>query len=216
MVLAAVFLFYSLMIVWGPIMIDDWVFLSRFEQAGGNMFSLAAINGAVDNLRISNLVEPYVLVSSPWKEIFPWVNGLAVAYLVWAAGYFISGRRIPQAHLLCFIWLGVTLFIPWRNFLFVRDYALNYPCSAALALVFVLCMFRWRRKLSEQGFQSSIRGIAALVGLCIFAILFGGWHEAPALASLTGFFVLLNLGRRQLSPSLIQRGCVKIGAASFS
>ena len=86
MVLAAVFLFYSLMIVWGPIMIDDWVFLSRFEQAGGNMFSLAAINGAVDNLRISNLVEPYVLVSSPWKEIFPWVNGLSrSAFRAWRA-----------------------------------------------------------------------------------------------------------------------------------
>ncbi len=188
-------------ILWGvlywltPLMLDDWQFIGTYREANGGDagFSLSAWKAYMaelrdfDNSRIGNLISPFTTLWSPWKEIFPWLTGCLTALLFWFAARLGFGRRMGWTGY-SVMWLALTLFLPWRNALLVRDYALNYiysGCVTFTAVWLIMGLRRW-----------DARFWCALV----ISVLAGGWHEGFAVPALCGLGFVALLRRLKMSP----------------
>ena len=179
-----------------PYYLDDWTFMGnwRDDARGDHSFSTDAwwryytfIRG-YDNGRISNALSPLSTMFSPWKEIFPFLTGIALAWAMVVVQFFVSpsspSSRLPHSPLwLSLTWLLMILFIPWRDTIFVRDYSLNYIWSAAITLSLLLLLARKR-----------------WLPAALLAVLAGGWHESFAVATICGLALLLVVRGFKVSP----------------
>ncbi len=183
--LAFIAAFFGLMTYWSPIALDDYVFMSVYNEVNGgsDSFSLGSLYDfameirKADNCRFSNIMDPVFTMMSPWKEIFPWLNGVLCALIVWIiieiAG--IKRYRFPTTAL---IWFAVVVCLPWRNAMFITDYALNYVFPAFLTLVFIYLICG-----ADRHGWSAVRTVAVV----LIAIPTGAWHEGFFAATVCGF-----------------------------
>lgn len=64
--------------------------------AGSSDFSLSALAGYFrelrlnDNSRLANVLSPFTTLITPWRYLFPWLTGLAIAFIA-ALGVRICG-----------------------------------------------------------------------------------------------------------------------------
>lgn len=198
---------YSLMEWFTPLMLDDYVFKAvylRFNNLHTD-FNPAAFSSyfhelrECDNQRLSNLLSPFSTTISPWKDIFPVATGIAIAMIIGLCAGFIaspcydnqsnvcSRTRLLSKYPLCIaiVWLAIIVLLPWRNNLFVADYALNYVYGAALMLSFIAIAL-YALLQSADGKKNRM----AVIALCLLAIPSGMWHEGFSVPTLLGFLAI--------------------------
>ncbi|MCM1072078.1 MAG: DUF6056 family protein [[Clostridium] fimetarium] len=195
-------------IAWGlmqfltPLMCDDLAFMAQYLACndGDPGFSLRALidsalyNRAHDNFRIANILAPFSTLFSPWREIFPILTGLASAAIVWLSAALAAGKA-PGWRATAAIWLLITLFLPMRGGMFLRDFSLNYIYATAIWLASV----SWLIRLENAGSREP----GSIAGALLLAALAGGWHEGPGLTIIAGMavYTLIRLAtRRGVSP----------------
>lgn len=138
-----------------------------------------------DNCRLSNIMDPVFTMMSPWKEIFPWLNGLLCAASIYLIIRIARIKRDLTATT-ALIWFAVVVCLPWRNSMFITDYALNYvfPAFLTLAFIYIVC-------------NTDIRNwsIPTTMAVALFAMPVGAWHEGFFVPAICGFGVW-GLSRR--------------------
>lgn len=178
-----------------PLRLDDWDFMRLYrETAGTDSFSFGGLlnYGAtlreVENGRIANFLSPFSTLFSPWREAFPLFTGLMVGLML-ASGERMSRRygtaagRLPA---LALLWLLLLVSLPWKDNIFVADYALNYIWGAGITLLTLYLLIRT---------ESAGWSLPSLCLLTLLAVVAGGWHEGFAIPSVAGL-LLLALTRR--------------------
>lgn len=183
--LAVIAAFFALMTFWSPLAFDDYVFMNVYNEVNGgsDSFSLRALYDfameirKADNCRLANIMDPVFTLMSPCKEIFPWLNGLLCAAIIWMIIKIARIERYRSAAA-AVIWAAVVVCLPWRNSMFVTDYALNYvfPAFLTLLLIFQVC------RATTEGWTA---GRTALIVL--LALPTGAWHEGFFAATIAGF-----------------------------
>lgn len=196
-ILALVAAFFGLMTFWAPVAIDDIMFNICYREANGgsDAFSLRAfVDMAMeirkaDNCRLSNILDPLFTMMSPWKEIFPWLNGLLCAGIFWLIIKKIADVRRHLTIATALLWIAIVVFLPWRNMMFITDYSLNYVFPSFLTLLLVYLVTR-----------SDIRTWtpALTAAIILLAIPTAAWHEGFFAATICGFGVWAILRRFRL------------------
>lgn len=178
-----------------PLTLDDWTFMGNWrDDAGNTVFSFSGwwryydFIRSYDNGRIANALSPFSTMISPWKEFFPFLTGCMTAGTALQLQRFATRRS--STLFLAIVWAFMIVCLPWKDTLFVRDYALNYSWSAAITL----CLL-WLLLLGERDEWTSGR----LFGAIILAFIAGGWHEGFAVPTLCGLFLLVLARRGRLS-----------------
>lgn len=178
-----------------PYQLDDWMFMGAYRNhnGGSDSFSLSSWIAACaeiranDNGRLSNILSPVSTLWSPWKELFPWLTGLAVGAIVWSVSRIGFGRRVEWSGV-GVTWLLIALFLPWRDALLVRDFALNYVWAAAVTFVALWLLL-------------TVRGWNLRFFLSIPVIVAAGWwHEGFVVPTLCGLGVVALIRRFRMSP----------------
>lgn len=185
---------YTVLVWITPTAIDDWTFWGSWrDDIPGEGFSLSKWWGffqfirAYDNGRLSNVMDPIFVIYSPWKEIFPFLTGILMAWAVVLSQRLAT--RGPSCLWLAATWTLMIVCLPWRDTLFVTDYALNYIWSAAITL----SLFFFMR------FGERLRKPWLFILTLLLALIAGGWHESFAMASLCGLALLMLARRFRLS-----------------
>lgn len=176
-----------------PLQLDDWQFMAvyRSHNGGDDTFSVSAWLAYMaelrqnDNSRIGNLLSPLSTLWSPWKEIFPWLTGMVCATVMLIASRMAWGRQTDWRGA-AVMWLLLSVLLPWRDSMAVRDYALNYVWGAAVTLACVTVIVK-----SGQWLRSAW-GLAGGIALIVIG---GGWHEGFVIPSLCGLGVVMMLKR---------------------
>ncbi|MCH5218263.1 MAG: hypothetical protein J1F07_06930 [Muribaculaceae bacterium] len=200
-ILLLIAVLFTLMTLWTPPAYDDWIFMAVWREVNGDaspglgtMVDFWREIRLYDNGRLANVMAPLSVMFSPGRELFPLLNGLCVAAIVGFASRLAFGRDWLRPVNIALCWLFILFLLPWRNSLFVADYALNYIWSAAITMAFMVSVVR-RERLGWNPI--------AFVGALLLAFIAGGWHEGFAVPTLTGFLVYsiaeLCRGGRRLS-----------------
>lgn len=197
LLLATVGILYSIMSYFTPLQIDDYMFMGAYkDNNGGSLdFSLSAMWDYIteirrcDNSRMSNIMAPFSSLFAPWKYIFSWLTGFLCSLIIWEVGR-IAGISRNKFEWGAFIWLAIVLFLPWRGFIFVKDYSLNYIYPSALALGFVMSLIR-----GEESRWTTWRMIA----LIILAFLSASWHEGFSFTVLGGLLLWTAIKKGKVS-----------------
>lgn len=196
--LVAIFVIYTLLEWAFPIMYDDWAFMAMWKShsPSGN-FSLSAWLEFYDNIRnyhngrLANALTPFSTVISPWNSLFPIFTGIAVAVVICLAERFASfNKRSNNFLFLTLCWFLLLILLPWRDSIFVADYALNYIFSAAVTLLFIAYLIRCEYK----GWNPYL-----FVFAIPFAIVAGIWHEGFSITACVGFGVFILVKRFRIS-----------------
>lgn len=191
---------YSILSLITPLYLDDWIFRGNWRDdiAGGHeVFSFSywwdffQYTRGYDNGRIANMLDPIFTMFSPWKELFPYINGILVALTaVLLVKLSVPCSKRNSVALLVVAWALMIIGLPWRDTLFVRDYSLNYIWSGAITLFFLYIV----RKGEREGWG---RGLFALS--ILLAFLAGGWHEGFAVPTLCGIALLIVIRKFRFS-----------------
>lgn len=187
---------YSAMSLLTPFALDDWVFMAEWENANGDkplglssLFEFWKSIRLYDNGRLANTISPATTMFSPWKEIFPFLTGIAVALMIVVSVYFAFSERgegnpasatVYTPLNVAAIWGALFFLLPWRNSLFVPDYSLNYIWATAITLGLMYFVLRYERK----GWNP-----ARFAGVLVLSLFAGGWHEGFAVPALFGFLI---------------------------
>lgn len=185
-VYALVFMYVVIMTSLTPLQLDDLAFMNLYLEKSGGYEGLS-IKGIVgffesmrenDNSRISNQLAPIFALVTPFKQIFPILNGLCVCGIIWIISKWCK-REKSQLFILC-VWVTMVLFLPWRDQLFCQDFALNYIFAGFITLydVYLICKFE------KRGWK-----LTNLFYVIFVSILAGGWHEGFAFPTLGGLFI---------------------------
>lgn len=210
LILLSVAICNYLMSLWTGVALDDWVFMSTWEEENGdNPIGLSTLYNfwseirQNDNGRIANVMSPIMGLFSPWKELFPIFTGLIMAGIVYAISAFAFGSKGTTPLTVVLAW-GATLILPWRNYMYVNDYSLNYLWGIALTILFV----GYTVKNEERGWKPLTFFIALLL-----AFIAGGWHEGIAISALFGLFLLTIVRKFKFSPNWYVLGFFYVGTA---
>lgn len=179
---------YMLMVYWTPLQYDDLMFYSSYRAyAGGEdvfnwdaLWKYAMEMRQVDNSRLANLLLPFMIVFPPGKEILPIVTGIFCALLVLLTAKCSRFNGRVSSFQLIFAWICIIVFLPWRNNLFVADYASNYIYSAVITLAFML----WILRSEKRGWNAGNYAVGLILG-----IIAGGWHEGFAVPAIGGLII---------------------------
>lgn len=199
-----------LMSLWTGVALDDWTFMSTWEEVNGDksigistLYNFWSEIRQYDNGRIANVMSPVMGLFSPWKELFPIFTGLIMAGIVYAISAFAFGRKGTTPLTVALAW-GATLILPWRNNLYVNDYSLNYLWGIALTILFVVYVVK-----NEERKWSPITFIIAL----LLAFIAAGWHEGLAISAVFGLFLLTVVRKFKFSPYWYALGVFYTGIA---
>lgn len=161
-----------------PLQLDDLIFSSSYqERAGGtapnlegyiNYFLELRVN---DNSRLSNELFPVFLLWPGTTWVFHALTGLMMGGLILMMCRIATGNWRPRTGWVLATWAWLLLALPWRNYIFVADYTLNYIFSSVIMLAWALLMV----KLAAS--PKSFRGIILWGGVVVFGTVAAGWHE---------------------------------------
>lgn len=194
LVLITIAILYGLLSYWTPRQFDDYMFMGVYRQYAHN-FDLGAWADYFseirnnDNCRLSNALAAPLLLFSPFREVLPWLTGIMVAAMVWAVCRF-SDISSSSGRMLAVVWAVLVIFLPWRNNLFVADYALNYIYGDIVTFAAI--------GISIRGMQRGYTPGRFAASLFIVAIA-GAWHEGFALTSIAGLIAASATLRKKLN-----------------
>lgn len=197
-ILIAMAVLYSCLTYVTPLYIDDWMFLSNWkEHAGSSDFTFKGwwnyyeFTRGYDNGRIANALAVFTSMFSPFKEIFPILNGIMMTLLVVLCKRIACFNRTANKTVwICLTWFCCMVFLPWAP-LFVADYSLNYIWGAVLNLGFLYCLLIYEKR----GWTST-----SLLLCILLSVIAGGWHESMAIESICGLGLVILVKNKSLSP----------------
>lgn len=188
---------FTLMALWTPVRIDDFVFMGYYHKFGGGdtlswqgMLDFWLHCRQVENARFANFFTPFTTLFEPWRTIFPYLSGLVCTAVI-VLSLRLTGIRRNPAVALAIMWIAQVVLLPWFDNLFVRDYTLNYQYSAVLGLLFIGSM------CSKGG--DNIRKPRWFIFTMICGLLTAGWHEGLALPLGSGMLVWALSRRLRMS-----------------
>lgn len=175
-------LFFGVMLYYVPFVFDDMMFKRMYIQANGGSedFSFKALYDFImsyrldDNSRLSNLLDPVFCMFLP-KWLF------AVVTALFAVGMYHLACRLSVGRgnvlmLNAMLWVSFFVF-PWRDFIFVADYALNYIWPSFFLLLLLAILVRSKRgRLSPS----------IMAAGCVTALITGLLHEGHNICLLAG------------------------------
>ncbi len=183
-VLLFIAVIYAAMSLLTPLVFDDMQFRSIFVhsmRSDGLKGFWEGYTGYIstlfmeDNIRLSNCLDVFSVLSPASDAVFGILAGIAAAAMYWLCARFIAGDK-PDWRAVALVWLGGTLFLPWRDMMFVNIFYANYVFGALL-----LFAFWW-----------ALQALKTLPSIAL-AIALGWWHEGFAVAALGGMaFVTLK------------------------
>ena len=188
---------YAVLTYVTPLYIDDWMFMRNWkEHAGSEGFSFSGwrdyyiFTRGYDNGRIANALAVFTSMFSPFKEIFPLLNGIMAAAIMVLCQRIVCLRKKSDNTLwLAAVWFCCLVFVPW-NTLFVADYALNYIWGVAVNIGFLyLLLIREKRGWTSW----------SLLWALLFSVIGAGWHESLAVETICGLILLIVFRGRRLS-----------------
>lgn len=182
-----------------PNILDDIGFSNLYREfSTSETFSLSAISDfylwvrAHDNGRLANLLAPFATLFFPFRQLFPLMTGALMAVSIGLTQKMAEFRfrcHIPL-FTLSMAWLLFLFFLPWRDFIFSADFALNYIWGAAITLSFIYLLVR----LELRGWT-----IPAVIWMSMLAVIAGGWHEGFMVPSFIGLAVWSAFRRGKMS-----------------
>lgn len=184
---------YFLMTLWTPTALDDWIFMAEWRDVNHNenpnfrtIFLFWQDIRLYDNARLSNTIVPLFTYFAFGRAIFPILNGLFVAVIVWLVAS-MAFKKVSVAQLTV-AWAFIVWMLPWRNSIFVCDYSLNYIWASVITMVFIRSVLT-----SEERGWNAVRFTLIL----LLAFIAGGWHEGFAITTIAGFllYTLVRGGR---------------------
>ena len=185
-VIALIVVIYAAITWLTPLHLDDWRFLSDWRDFADSKFSLKGLMAyyqeirTVDNGRFANLLSPFSTAVEPWKSLFPFLNGCAMALIISSSLFFVCPNNWRRNFFcLLIVWGGLLVCLPWGDTIFVADYSLNYVWGTSISLLFLICVIR----AQSRGWKSARFLICLVLGL-----IMAGWHEGFAF---TTVFALL-------------------------
>ena len=202
-VIALFIIALSLLFFLSPRTMDDYWFILQlrpwFESQnilppveGGNIFHTEGLWEGIrqvwldhyytDNIRIGNLVAPFVLaLPSPVART---VSVLLLLYAVLSI-FKLAKVDIKTSPLVPVGVVSLMFFLPWAELLCLIDYQINYVWSSAFAL--------WFLRNSAFGGQGNNKfGSWRLLFIFIVSVLFGAWHEGFS-APVFGAMVIMTI-----------------------
>lgn len=203
---------YTILTYLSPYALDDWTFMGIWRDdipgegtSPERLLAFHAYISAYDNGRLANTVEPVMCMETPWRQLFPFINGLLTAAVAVMLQRLATGR--PDAAKLAATWALMIVALPWQDTIFVTDYSLNYIWSAALTLLLL-----WLLKGGEGA-----RGRSPLrLGAClVLAVAAGGWHESFATETLCGLGLLCAVRRMRMSAQFYTVAAVYAASTLF-
>lgn len=197
LIVALIVCLYSFLTYATPLFTDDWMFMKNWkEHAGISEFSFKgwwnyyAYTRAIDNGRISNALAVFTSLFSPYKELFPLLNGVMMALLIILCQKISSfGKDVNKVSGLSVSWFCCLVFLPWTP-LFEADYSLNYIWAAVVNLGFLYYLL----KNEKHGWS-----IRSLVLCLVLGLIAGGWHESFSVESICGLGLIIIVRNRRLS-----------------
>lgn len=182
-----------------PLIFDDLGFMTLYrDMAGNDSFSLKAIAKYYDwirihdNGRLANLLAPFSTLFTPFRELFPLLSGIFVALIIALTRKMAGFRHSPSSPLfpLSLAWILILLFLPWRDFIFSADFALNYIWGGAITLSFLYLIVR-----------KELRGWSprAFLWMIPLATIAGGWHEGFTVPAVIGLAVWTAFRRGKMT-----------------
>lgn len=194
-------LIYSLISLWTYPQVDDLMFIYRYlvnndysqDFTWKGIIDGALLTREIDNSRLCNFLAVFSTLFSPTKEIFPFLNGAVVALMIYFTTRIWGMKNNWVATAVA--WFLILILLPWRNALFTHDYALNYPFSAVINIIFFYCILKFEdtRKFSFWFFPA-----------LLFAIIAGAWSEsftASACFGLYSYALILLFDKSKQKPS---------------
>lgn len=185
----------ALMTFWTPWNHDDLHYRLAFMPPGaigsecvgfpspGQWLEFASGHWLHVNGRVGDKLLPLALLLPKW--MFALLTGLA-CYVLLDAGRLVSRRlSSPCARLTCAALM--LLCLPWHNLMFTGAFAVNYLWGGALAL---LCFAFMTGTVRASGPW-------ARTGVCLLALLAGGWHEGYAMTLGASMPLILALRGRE-------------------
>lgn len=189
-------LLYSILCFVTPYFRDDWIFIDKWmdDINGGQDFSFSKlwdffvfIRG-YDNGRIANILSPISTIFSPIKDIFPVLTGIIIALTAVLVQKAVCKNK--SSFLLAVTWALMIIGLPWKNYLFTRDFSLNYIWAAFFTILFLITVRQGtRQKWPWSIFLTSI----------ILAIIAGGWHEGFAYPTACGLGLMILVRKFRFS-----------------
>ena len=181
-----------------PFYLDDFNFMAIWrEQAGSMEFSWSGLRDFYsyirenDNGRFANVLSPITTSFSPLKELFPLINGLFYVSLIVMVQLLSGGKAFrPDNLMLPIAWASVIAFLPWRDYILVFDYTLNYLWSAVMSLLVIYMLL----KGESHGWRIGNFILALLV-----VLVSGGMHEGFSASTLCGLALLILCRKFRIS-----------------
>lgn len=196
---------YTLLSFLTPPAYDDWIFMAEWREATKNsslspgaLYEFWKEIRLYDNGRLANVMSPVTSLFSPWKELFPIITGILVGVIIFLITYISAGKKRTNVFSILLVWCAALYMLPWRNFIFVADYSLNYIWASAITLLLITVIMRNERK----GWNA-----ARFLITLLLAFIAGGWHEGFAVATIAGFFLYSATKKMRFSWQWYVVGC---------
>ncbi len=170
-------------------LLDDLAFYDRFYRHVRSEGFAGFIEGYAgfvkqmyeeDNIRLSNCFAVIFTLNPFTRALFVIIAAASAAAMYGIAAKVIC-RGAADWRVLAMVWFAGTLFLPWRDCIFVNVFYSNYVIASVILLVF---------------YRSLAAGKTARTVL--LAILLGWWHEGFSAVALGGLAVLVI--RRRFHP----------------
>lgn len=201
-IIGGIIVLYALLEWRFPIMYDDLGFLaiwnsfdvdnSSFPQIIANTYADIWIH---QNGRIANTLAPLAVASPANKLVFSLLTGIAMAYIIGTTRKFSCfGHHYNQNFFLSLSWLLLLFFLPWRDNIFIADYALNYIFATAITLLIIYALVM----LEKKGWKP-----VTLILMLLFAALAGMWHEGFSASTLAGICLYIIVRKFKVSPQFL-------------
>lgn len=196
-ILCVIAILYAIFLYYVPFGLDDFIFMDAYTEnnGGSREFTLSGYLGYYqeirhdDNGRFCNALSVFTTMFEPWHTIYPALTAICYSLSLFIILKITNISRNKFAWV-CLLWIILTVMLPWRGSIPVRDYSLNYVWSTFLTLSFIYLVVRYERS-----------GWTAISCVCmtLFAVLAGGWHEGFAFPAIGGFGIWTLVRRFKMS-----------------
>ena len=200
LILLTVAILYIILSLVTPPYIDDWMFMGEWmDTVGGTKVSWDGFVDFVrftrdyDNGRLANLISPFTTLITPFKDLFPYVNGCFYAFLIFLVQRLACGKATGFKNFMLVIsWASLLVFVPWYDNILIFDYTLNYLWSCVVCLLYIFFL------LINEPKGWNVWKIS--LG-CLLAVLAGAFHEGFAVPTLCGLGLLAIVRKGKMSPT---------------
>lgn len=234
-VLVTIAISFGLYSYFTPLVNEDIAFQNIYKSYnhGEMSFSLTALFDSAreirlnDNGRLANFIAPVMSGLFP-HLLFSVLTGCIVAFIFLLINVIARIPRTARGFACLAVCVASLILLPWRDWIIINDYALNYLYSSALILSFIYVL--------ELSVRTRLNNFFYLPGAILLAIIAGWFHEGfsvPICGALffytiykkfklpwTWWIPTLCFGLAALfsalSPGIIERASTEYGGYSMS